>query len=117
MTIDDDRLVRMLVGERDRLLQQCALPDANQALFRARVGASRRRAARVSELVDRLTLGAIALLAMAAGAGTLLYVPLSDHVFALVTGALSVGGVGVLTALVVMQPVTFGEGVGGDLAD
>jgi hypothetical protein len=111
MAIDDDRLARMLVRERDRLLQQCALPSARQALFRARVGASRRRAARVSGLIDRLALSAVGLLAMTAAVVTLLYVPLSDHVFAVVAGALSAGGIGVLTAFAAMQAATFTEGV------
>jgi hypothetical protein len=99
------------VRERDRLLQQCALPSANQALFRARVGASRRRAARVSGLVDRLMLSTVSLLAMAAAVATLLYVPLSDRVFVVVVGALGLGGAGLLAALVMMRTPAFTESV------
>ena len=107
MALDDARLARLLARERDSLLETCRLPTARQALQRARLHAPRRRAARISVLLDHLMLGASSLIAMVAVVATLLYVPLSYRVSIVVAGALGIGGVAVVAALLAIRTHLF----------
>jgi hypothetical protein len=100
---DDAAVTALLTRDQAALVEVCSLPSASQALWRLRLQAPRRRAARVASLVDRALMCAGGMLAAAAVVALFAYFPLSGRASAVVIVSLTTGVTAMLTAWVATE--------------